>query len=239
MFIRLYKYYFRYYYLKVTLKCNNIWIGSQYGGFYIYPNYLSENSIVYSFGIGDDITFDIFLIKNYNCKIYAFDPTPKSINWINDNIISLPNFSFFDYGLNNISGFQNFFLPKNNKFISGSSIKQNNVNSNDVISVKMKTFKEISQIFSHKIIDILKMDIEGSEYDVIDDILNSNIIINQILVEFHDRFIQNGNSKTKNFVSKLNEMGYQIFAISNSFQEVSFIRQDYYNTKIFFTNENS
>jgi FkbM family methyltransferase len=227
MFIRLFKYYFRYYYLNITINCNSIWLGSKYGGFYIFPNSLSENSIIYSFGIGDDISFDISLIKKFNCKIFAFDPTPKSIYYINDNFISLSNFHFFDYGLSNISGLQNFYLPKNNNFISGSTINQNNVNINNFILVKMKTFKEINEIFDHKIIDILKMDIEGSEYDVIDDILNSNVIINQILVEFHDRFIFNGNSKTKKFINKLNNYGFHIFAISNSFQEVSFIRKEF------------
>ena len=37
-------------------------------------------------------------------------------------------------------------------------------------------------------IDILKMDIEGAEYDVIDDIINSPVPIAQVLIEFHHRF---------------------------------------------------
>jgi hypothetical protein len=39
------------------------------------------------------------------------------------------------------------------------------------------------------------MDIEGSEYDVIDSILNDNIEVDQILVEFHPHLVQNGRKK--------------------------------------------
>ena len=47
------------------------------------------------------------------------------------------------------------------------------------------------------------MDIEGAEYDVIDDILNSNIRIHQILVELHHRFPGNINRKDKKIFEKI------------------------------------
>ena len=77
----------------------------------------------------------------------------------------------------------------------------------------------------HKHIDVLKMDIEGSEYDVIENILNTNISINQILIEFHGRFYDNGILKTKECISKLSKNGFEIFAISDSFEEISFMNK--------------
>ena len=77
---------------------------------------------------------------------------------------------------------------------------------------------------SHNHIDILKMDIEGAEYDVIDDILSSNIAIKQILVEFHHRFPNVGLKKTKETIKKLNNFGYRIFHISNNGEDYSFIK---------------
>lgn len=38
---------------------------------------------------------------------------------------------------------------------------------------------------SHSVIDILKIDIEGSEYDVIEDLINSKIRPKELLNEFH------------------------------------------------------
>ena len=42
----------------------------------------------------------------------------------------------------------------------------------------------------HQQIDLLKLDIEGSEYRVLDEILESQI-------EFHDRFYDDGSKKQK------------------------------------------
>jgi len=71
---------------KIVIKCNFKWFGNDYGGFYICPDLLKYNNgekIIYSIGIGEDISFDLDIIKEFpNCKIYAFDPTPKSIEWI-------------------------------------------------------------------------------------------------------------------------------------------------------------
>ena len=97
------------------------------------------------------------------------------------------------------------------------------------ISVEMKSLGNIMNEMGHKHIDVLKMDIEGSEYDVIEDILNAKMSINQILIEFHDRFFENGNLKSKQAIEKLKLNGYEIFAISDSFEEISFIKKTPYN----------
>lgn len=72
---------------------------------------------------------------------------------------------------------------------------------------------------------MLKMDIEGSEYDVIESILNLDIKIGQIQIEFHDRFFADGERKTKNAVKELEKSGYKVFAVSKSKEEVSFIHE--------------
>ena len=37
------------------------------------------NSEIISCGVGEDISFEIELINNYNCKVILIDPTPRSI----------------------------------------------------------------------------------------------------------------------------------------------------------------
>jgi hypothetical protein len=66
--------------LKKEVQFSTKWNGNTYGGFYVHPDALSKNSIVYSFGIGEDISFDKAIIENHKCHVFAFDPTPKSIN---------------------------------------------------------------------------------------------------------------------------------------------------------------
>jgi hypothetical protein len=68
------------------------------------------------------------------------------------------------------------------------------------------------------------MDIEGAEYEVIEDILSSHVPISQVLIEFHHRFSDIGIGKTRSAVSRLNEAGYRIFNVSASGEEISFIK---------------
>lgn len=211
--------------LKKGVKCKHIWYGNRYGGFYVCPEFLNENSIIYSFGIGEDISFDKTIIENHNCQVFGFDPTPKAINWVNRQNVPA-KFNFFEFGISNESGFVDFYLPKNPEYVSGSYIIQNNISIKEKIIVKMKSFKDIINELGHKHIDVLKMDIEGAEYEVIENMLNAKISIDQILIEFHERFFENGKFQTQKVIKKLNSYGYEIFAISDSFEEISFINKN-------------
>ena len=54
-------------------------LGTVYGGWDIPENIrLNENSIVYSVGVGEDISFDLKLQDKYNCKIRLIDPTKRA-----------------------------------------------------------------------------------------------------------------------------------------------------------------
>lgn len=205
------------------IKKDKQWLGNSYGGFYVANGSLSINSIVYSIGIGEDVSFDLDIIEKYNCKIFAYDPTPKSVNWVNKNI-SNNNFNFFPTGISQEKGSRLFYLPKDNKHVSGSLEKIFTVNEEMAVELEFDTLKNQMIKNNHKKIDLLKMDIEGSEYDVIDSILNEKIEIDQILVEFHPHLVQNGKNKTKSSIFKLESFGYKCFARSNSFLEYSFIK---------------
>lgn len=209
--------------LKKGINCKYEWYGNQYGGFYLNPELLGKEAIVYSFGIGEDITFDLEVIRRHQANVYGFDPTPKSINWVTKNVNDA-KFIFLKYGISNESGFVNFFLPRIQDHVSGSLFAQQNVDTQNMVKVEVKRLSDIAKQLGHKYLDVLKMDIEGAEYDVIEDILSSGIDINQIAIEFHDRFVEKGRQKTIAAINSLRKNGYEIFAVSDSYEEVSFIK---------------
>ena len=212
--------------LEDSITCAKAWYGSSYGGFYINPDLLTSSSIVYSFGIGKDISFDLTCIKKHRCQVFGFDPTPKSIQWINAQKIH-PNFHFHEVGLSaGQSGKAIFYIPESQYGTSGSLQKSDELNIVKPIEVMMKSFDDITTELNHKHIDVLKMDIEGSEYDVLENVLNSHVTIDQILVEFHDRQFDQQIYRSKTIVEKLSIAGYGIFAHSSTYEEISFIRRD-------------
>ncbi len=60
--------------------------------------------------------------------------------------------------------------------------------------------------------------------NVIEDIVNADVEIDQILVEFHHCFKSMGNIMTIEAVDMLNRKGYKIFFISELGHEYSFIK---------------
>lgn len=88
----------------------------------------------------------------------------------------------------------------------------------------MKCLTDVVKELGHKKIDILKIDIEGSEYKVLDSILSAPVEIDQILIEIHERFFSDGKEKTKTLINTLNSYGYKLFGVSRGMEELSFIK---------------
>ena len=55
-------------------------LGTDYGGWYFPEKHnLNQDSIIYSAGVGEDISFDLKIQNDLNCNIFLIDPTIKSI----------------------------------------------------------------------------------------------------------------------------------------------------------------
>ena len=133
-------------------------------------------------------------------------------------------FEFFECGIAEKTGPVEFFLPKNANHVSGSLLKQDWIDERRTIRVEMKSWEDIVAALGHRRIDVLKMDIEGAEYLVLDGILDGPVSISQILIEFHDRLFPDGKVRTREALRKMKGHGYEIFGVSGSGEEVSFIK---------------
>lgn len=202
-----------------------VWAGSSYGGFYIVPLKSMYNGKAFSFGIGADITFDKCLIKKWGMRVYGFDPTPKSCNWVKQCCADITNFNFYEYGISDADGIKDFYLPRNPRDISGSLIK--NANTGRKIQIPFKTMTTIMREIGIDEVDIVKLDIEGSELEVIPDILKSGLKFRQLCVEIHYRFWE----KHRYFylfklIRLLNKANYYIVAVSESYEEITLLKRD-------------
>lgn len=209
--------------LRIKTSKSKIWLGIDSAGFFVHLPTLNKDSVVYSFGIGEDITFDRHLIEKTGCKVFAFDPTPKSIHWLSTQVLP-DGFVAHPAGISPETGKMKFRLPKNKDHVSGSLENAGHVNDSDTVEVDVKRLSDLMRDLGHRRIDLLKMDIEGSEYGVIDQILDEKVEIGQLVVEVHERYLPEGKMLTEKMVKKLQKNGYQLFAKSLSREELSFIK---------------
>lgn len=214
---------------KVQFHCEKKILGVDWC---ICPVGISKDSIVYSFGVGNDISFDQALIDRYDLSVFAFDPTPNSVEWVKSQNTA-EKFHFYPYGLSDYDGTLKLFPRVTRKGKSKEMFTMvNEGNSNeDAIELPVHRLKTIQRMLNQNYIEILKMDIEASEYRVIDDIIECGISVYQILVEFHHRFDNVEKRKTLDAISKFNRAGYYIFYISQLGREYSFINKSLYLKK--------
>lgn len=208
----------------IQKRCETERHGSEHAGWTICPKNLNEQSIVYSLGVGDDISFDIALIEKFGVNVYAFDPTPKCLAWIRSQ--ELPGrFRFYEYAVSDHDGTATFYPPDDPEWVS-YTISQNQYQTQDrAVVAPIRSLPSLMTELGHKHIDLLKMDIEGAEYAVIKDIVGCGVDVSQLVVEFHHRFKDIGIDQTRNAIRLLNNSGYKTFAISPSAEEYSFIRE--------------
>ncbi len=212
--------------LVPTFSLDSVWYGSSYGGFYVAPALVPAHAVVYSIGIGKDITFDLAMLRHHpGCHIYAFDPTPKAIHYLEDKIPA-ETFEFHAYGITaGKSGTQTFYLPRDQNATSGSLVATDVMDPGRAIEVEMRSFGDMVGSLGHGHIDILKIDIEGSEYDVVPQIIASGITVGQLLLEFHDRLFDTERFRSRETLAQLRTAGYEVFAASATYEEISLARR--------------
>jgi hypothetical protein len=75
----------------------------------------------------------------------------------------------------------------------------------------------------HAKIDVLKLDIEGFEYEVLPDVLHSGIHPKVLAVEFHHRMYGYEDASTIAAVNTLRDAGFKLFFVAKTGREYSFI----------------
>lgn len=130
---------------------------------------------------------------------------------------------FHELGLANFDGFLEFHAPRKATSAHFTPVKRYKAGSEDLIKALVQKLSTVMQTLGHKRIDLLKIDIEGGEYDVIADIVSEALPIAQLLIEFHHNYETIPFQKTVDAVVALRNAGFRVFAISDRTYEISLI----------------
>jgi FkbM family methyltransferase len=161
-------------------------LGSKYGGWSIPTTMLNAQSICYCVGCGEDISFDLALIEQFGCKAYGFDPTPRAIEHVSKVASGNESYVFSPIGLWNDDTTLKFFQPKDPTHVSHSAL--NLQKTDGYFEARVQRLSTIMKANNHSVLDLLKLDIEGAEYAVLDDVLQERTPILILCVEFDEYF---------------------------------------------------
>lgn len=200
--------------------------GNDYCGWSVPQNFLSSDSVIVDVGVGEDISFTQSLIYQYGCKAFGFDPTPRAVAFI--DTIQPAGFVLHKLGLSGKAGKAKFNLPTNTQYVSGSIVSAGHLGGQQ-LEVDLVDLTGLMEIVHASKIDILKIDIEGAEYDVLDSTAFADQArkIRAVCIEFHHRWPEFGADKTRAAVARLRELGFECaWSSKTTNEEFLFVRSD-------------
>lgn len=219
---------------------DTITLGTNYGGWTIPRNSrLSENSICYLAGAGEDISFDCELAKRFRSTIRIFDPTPRAIEhferlsaavqhgasfpingsetqFYQIDLASFQRLSFTACGLADRDGEIKLFSPKDPNHASYSAL--NLQHTDTYITVPCRRLSTLMKQNNELKIDLLKIDIEGGEYMVIGDMVSTRVFPTLLLIEFdeaHSALDSHAQDRIVRHLNLLIKAGYKCVAAGN------------------------
>lgn len=141
------------------------------------PDALGEHAVVYSFGVGEDISFDTDMAGLFGCYVYLFDPNPAVVA-----IFPSPE-SGYPCGAGRL-----FYTPIGLGPVSSEKGREWSLVIKGRACVA-RSLLESARRLGHARVDVLKIDIEGGEFSSLREILSSGALsildVKMLLVEFH------------------------------------------------------
>ena len=158
-----------------------------------------------------------------NSFISAFEPDPHTFTLLEKNVTlnNLTNVRLFNVGLSHNIGETDFFISKNRRTLTGSMIKARGGNHKIIVqSQKLSSFIGSAEF------DLIKIDIEGAEIFVIEDLVAEGKLnqSERYFIEYHHR-INRDKSNLSKFIKCFedNHFEYNIrsdFSKIGSFQNI-------------------
>lgn len=160
-----------------------VFIGTGYGGWWVPVDVLDKGGSAVCCGCGTDISFDLGLAYLYNFDVVAFDPTPNAVTYVSGLIERGARIDFVNKGVYSRNTVLEFYEPSYSfdDSYSASNIQE----TSKYVRFEVVTLSDVFTGLGGSP-SILKMDIEGVETKVVNEVLDSIYRPTCILVEFNE-----------------------------------------------------
>lgn len=146
------------------------------------PSYpLADGSVVWDLG-GYQGEFAAQLHQRYGCKVVVFEPMPKFFRHCTERFAGNPAINCLPYGL----GAHNGQLEISDDADASSFLRI--PAGSGLVTAEIRALPEVWQELSTAQVDLMKINIEGGEYDVLESLIASDLIrrVRHLQVQFHN-----------------------------------------------------
>lgn len=157
-------------------------IGTAYGAWAIPTSLLGADSVCYLAGLGEDASFDLKLIERFGCTAYSFDPVPEANVYAASVTAREPRFDFRPVGLWSADTTLRFYDHTQPGYVSRSATNMHQTGT--FTEAHVRSLDSLMGELGHDHIDLLKLSVEGSEYEILGDVLAKSIPVGILCVEF-------------------------------------------------------
>lgn len=197
-----------------------------YGGWYVATAVLPARPTVLSLGIGTDASFDVAMIRRFGARVVGCDPTPSARSTVHATGMPKSSLTLLDFAVSDFDGIGEC-VPV---MVSGRPtgcfmLVQATGADSRVQSVQVRSIGGVITDWFGSAPDVLKVDIEGAEFPLIESLESSGFRPGQVLVEFHHRFAGRSVRDTCNAVTSLRSMGYKLVKLSDQGPEHTFVHE--------------
>jgi len=190
---------------------------------HVAPNFLysprfAAGSVVVDAGCSYEADFSLYMIEHHGARAFGVDPTQKHRSALQTLEKRFAGFAYVPCAIANVDGTLTFHESRDNE---SGSIFQDHVNMQHDATVSYDvealTLKSLLRRIGANAVEILKLDLEGAEYDLLGAVEREQLLpFKQIFVEFHHHAVDRyGVEDTRRLVSRIAGFGFSAFSLDD------------------------
>ncbi len=195
-------------------------LGSVYGGWVLPDGLIEPDWICYSVGAGGDISFDLELLERYHAIVRSFDAVEGYVQRAVEDAAGRPRFSAHHAAIATADGPIRMQVTHDSRSSSVSAAGL--YDSRTFVEVPGRTLQSLMTELGDERIDLLKLDVEGCEYELVPTIDLRSLGVKVFAVQLHRTASVD---HARRLVARLRNEGYEPVAC-RPVVKVAFVRSD-------------
>jgi FkbM family methyltransferase len=163
--------------------------------------------ICYCIGVGEDIRLDRWLAEARGASVWAFDPTPRAIAYMQTAPHDRERLRFLPVGVWKEATTLRFYAPPNPQWVSHSVMGSQD--GDGYFDAPVEPLSSLMESLGHDRLDFLKLNIEGAEHVVLEALLATSVRPRIITLTYEG---DGAFKKARDWTARLRDEGYGLLA---------------------------